>query len=338
MKQLLLISLLLKVLFCNATDYWSISTTTWSNTDGGADCSCSPGDLTTGDNVYVKHFISTPVMTLSGMPTVTIYNGGRWDLTGGDMDINAGSWTINSGGVLAVKGGMLTTGGFTVFEVNGKLEVTDMINNGAITGLGILSYSSSLVNNLTIDPLSALPVELVNFTVSLNANSVAVKWSTASEINSDYYTVMRSPDAVFFESIAKIEAAENSTSIVNYNYSDQSPLHGINYYQLIETDRDGRTQKSKVFAVDFSVKSNALQSYPNPVIDNATILFTSSKKGVYQFKISNAGGQIIYSDSVYMMAGENKLPVSMGDYPNGFYLLTFTDSELVSCSTQMAKK
>ncbi len=339
MKKLLLLSFLSTTLFCHATDYWSISTTLWSNTDGGADCSCSPGNLNTGDNVYVKHFISSAVMTLSGTPSVLIFNGGRWDLTGGNMDINAGSWTINSGGTLAVKGGTLTSGGFTTFLVNGKLELVDLINNGAITGSGLISYTGSITNNATIDPLSTLPVELIDFSVSTNSNSVDVKWSTASEINSDYYTVMRSKDAVHFESVGTIQASENSASMIIYNFTDHSPLPGITYYQLIETDKDGSTQQSKVTALDFNATSNLIiHSYSNPVEEEAQLFFPSSAEGMFKINISNAYGLSVYSASGVALSGENKLFLSMHEYSGGLYLITLTDADERTSTVRIVKK
>lgn len=339
MKNRILIALLFSAFYCNAADYWSISTNTWSNTDGGADCLCSPGNLTTGDNVYVKHYIDSPVMTLSGTPSVTIYSAGRWTLTGGAMDINAGSWTINSGGTLKVSDGDLTSGGFTTFAINGRLEAVNLTNSGAITGAGIISYSGGLVNTGTIAPLTALPVSLIDFNATQSSGVAEIKWSTASEISSDYFTVLRSTNAADFESVAIVKAQGNSEFIVNYSCIDQLPVTDLVYYQLVETDINGSTQKSKIIALQLQGSLDlASRVYPNPAVEETNVIFSTVKAGFYKLQLSNVDGQILYAGSTYALEGENSVVISLGEYTDNFYVLTLSNSDNVSSRVQIVKK
>lgn len=73
----------------------------------------------------------------------------------------------------------------------------------------------------------ALPVELLSFDATLVNNEVLLKWSTASEINNDYFQVERSIDGKNFEVIEVIQGAGNSMEILIYSTFDNNPPDGI---------------------------------------------------------------------------------------------------------------
>jgi len=62
-------------------------------------------------------------------------------------------------------------------------------------------------------PTATLPVELLSFSAEKDASSTIISWSTASEINSDYFEVRRAGSDMRWESIAKMKAAGNSAKI-----------------------------------------------------------------------------------------------------------------------------
>src|SRR5207244_1367203 len=74
-------------------------------------------------------------------------------------------------------------------------------------------------------------------------------WSTASEINSDYFTVQRSDDGIRFNDIAKVKAAGNSTTDTKYEYIDTARRGGAAFYRLKETDADGLSAVSKILSL-----------------------------------------------------------------------------------------
>ena len=84
-----------------------------------------------------------------------------------------------------------------------------------------------------------LPVELLYFEAEVLQGGVMLKWATASETNSDYYSLFRSIDAYSWEQIAEIPAAGNSNMLLEYKYFDPSLFYDISYYRLKQTDFDG---------------------------------------------------------------------------------------------------
>lgn len=95
-----------------------------------------------------------------------------------------------------------------------------------------------------------LPVTLLEFTAKKGEIEVLINWTTASEINCDYFTIERSLDGINFEYVGNVNGAGNSSSEINYQLIDREYSTGINYYRLIQTDYNGQNNYSNMVAVD----------------------------------------------------------------------------------------
>jgi len=89
--------------------------------------------------------------------------------------------------------------------------------------------------------IGGLPIELISFTAVLQTNFVYVKWITGSETNVNYFMLERTNDLInnVYVSIYKARAKGNSSSTTVYEYVDQYPLEGNNYYRIKEVDNNG---------------------------------------------------------------------------------------------------
>ena len=85
-----------------------------------------------------------------------------------------------------------------------------------------------------------LPVELIYFDGIEYPLFNLLKWSTASEHNSDYFQVERSIDGEYWTSVGIKSAAINSNQIINYSFIDSFKEFKINYYRLKQVDTDGQ--------------------------------------------------------------------------------------------------
>jgi hypothetical protein len=83
-----------------------------------------------------------------------------------------------------------------------------------------------------------LPVELVDFKGACINGQVRLEWTTASELNNDYFLVERSMDLSQWEVIGQVDGVGNSVSPINYSFVDESPA-GTAYYRLRQVDLDG---------------------------------------------------------------------------------------------------
>ena len=86
----------------------------------------------------------------------------------------------------------------------------------------------------------SLPVELLYFEGSPYPSFNSLKWSTASEHNSDYFEIERSVDGEIWKVVGSKLASGYSTSVINYSYLDVFNDFLIHYYRLKQVDRDGQ--------------------------------------------------------------------------------------------------
>jgi hypothetical protein len=195
----------------------------------------------------------------------------------------------------------------------------------------------TLATTASVD--NGLPVELLDFSANKEDEKVLVKWSTASEINSDYFDILKSSDGNVFTSIGKINAAGTSNSIQEYDLNDAAPKKGINYYKLQEFDKDGAKQESKIVAVNFTSDFNLIsQLYPNPSADLTTLYFNSEKGGLYKLQILDMIGNALYFAHVPAMIGENRFNLSLTDFTSGNYLIRLTAPDNTFSTLKFVKK
>lgn len=167
-----------------------------------------------------------------------------------------------------------------------------------------------------------IPVNLLSFNAALTANgSVALNWSTASELNNDYFLIEKSKDARNYNTVARVEASKQPAIRNDYQVIDDFPFEGLNYYRLVQVDKDGMTVYYDVKTIEVVKKKAGIKLYPNPL--NGTllniILPESSGRSVL-FKLMNMNGQLIHS-AEYMPNG-NQLRITLPSKPaSGVYII-----------------
>lgn len=136
-----------------------------------------------------------------------------------------------------------------------------------------LSVALLNANNFHIASVDAvnspLPIELLSFNATPDGSRVRVEWTTATELNNDYFTVERSVDGEKFSVAGNVPGAGNSFQQQSYQYLDEFPLTGVSYYRLRQTDIDGTFSFSPIKRVEISAAVAGLLVSPNPVEDGA---------------------------------------------------------------------
>ena len=147
----------------------------------------------------------------------------------------------------------------------------DTLNNELSTGSGITALPAN--HDFSADSTGAvLPIELLSFQAQLNGTKVKLDWSTASEIENDYYTIERSADGFNFEGILDVPAAGTKYSRTSYTSFDEHPLHGVSYYRLKQTDKSSEYSYSGIIAIHrIGLEPTQIRVYPNPILSGETI-------------------------------------------------------------------
>lgn len=171
---------------------------------------------------------------------------------------------------------------------------------------------------------SALPVNWTSFTAQKDGNQALLKWVTAQEMNSDNYSVERSIDGVHFVTIGSVKAGGDVSVTSHYEFHDQSPIAGINFYRIRLNDKDGKVQYSETRAVAFDeLLNNKINLSPNPARSEAA-LYVPGNKSVLKVKVIDATGRIMRS---YEMKTA-KLVIPVKDLASGVYYINITGQNI----------
>ena len=224
-----------------------------------------------------------------------------------NIDRVAGSSNINltltwaeprTGGIDDVSEIRLAHWNNTTWEDFGNNSTTGDTASGSITVNSVSSFSPFTLASINRD--NPLPVELITFEAQANNNMVDLLWTTASEINNDYFVIESSSDGIEFNEVTEIVGAGNSNVEINYSAIDYNPYNGISYYRLKQVDFDGTMAYSKIRMVNFnntSDKNIEMAIYPNPARPNTSITISLSEITEQTvLSIHTVSGQVIISN------------------------------------------
>jgi len=118
-----------------------------------------------------------------------------------------------------------------------------------------------------------LPVDLGYFYGEpIEDKAVKLSWFTEKEENNNFFEVLKSEDGEKFESIAVIQGQGTTEEGTSYEFFDDIPFIGTNYYQLRQIDFSGEFFLSSVVAVKVEKEGDATYTlYPNPASNDLNI-------------------------------------------------------------------
>ena len=169
-----------------------------------------------------------------------------------------------------------------------------------------------------------LPVTWLSFTADLKDEKVFAQWSTASEINNDYFTLEKSKDGKIFEAVGKVKGAGNSTEMHEYRFIDSHPFPGLSYYRLKQTDFDGHFSYNQMVPVFNKDKNITWYMFPNPATDQIKIASTADGLPNTVFQLFNPEGSLIKS-MLLDMKSQSIITVPLNGYSTGIYIGKITD-------------
>lgn len=159
---------------------------------------------------------------------------------------------------------------------------------------------------------SVLPVKLTNFTVNNNDRRVVISWTTAMEINNDYFEVVRSNDTKTWKSVSKIIGHATISNINNYIIYDENPLEGVSYYMLKQFDTDGHFNLSDVKTIHRnSASKTTVTVSPNPAHGVISFSINNNDFNNVEASLINVSGSILYKKIIKALSANsvNKFPL-----------------------------
>jgi len=175
--------------------------------------------------------------------------------------------------------------------------------------------------------LAPLPIKLISFTAQCQNNQALLQWSTATEVNNDYFTIDKSPDGATFQTLGTVKGAGNSSTTLNYSLIDPSPLFGTSYYRLSQTDFDGNTVIAGTTAFTSCEGENTtLTAYNVNSYINVEINSAETADANYNFTLCNTLGQTVLNETKTVVHGLNDFKLNAADMAEGVYFLTVSDA------------
>jgi uncharacterized delta-60 repeat protein len=187
-----------------------------------------------------------------------------------------------------------------------------------IAGYSYLPYYFFAVAAIQTN-ISVLPVSLLSFTATIQANSVGLQWKTSSEQNTSRFLIERSSDGINFVSIGTVAAAGSSADVKNYSFPDLQPLPGTGFYRLKMIDADDRFTYSRTVIVNMRALTKKLLLFPNPVNDQLQIRAIGINETV-TLLISDVSGRILKQEKI-QLTGSTSFTVDVHGLTKGNYFL-----------------
>ncbi|OFY55497.1 MAG: hypothetical protein A2W93_05635 [Bacteroidetes bacterium GWF2_43_63] len=177
---------------------------------------------------------------------------------------------------------------------------------------------------------NTLPVSLLGFSAKCANEGVNLEWSTATEIDNNYFTLERSADLYEWSLVGKVQGAGNSNTMLNYSYLDPYSYSGITYYRLKQTDFNGTSETFEPVAVRCNEINSDISCYPNPFTDQLVISLQHVEGAEGEIRLIDVTGRIVmHQGLISSELMQNTIELTIPDIAEGVYSLEFRSGSIV---------
>ncbi|MBC6996508.1 ExeM/NucH family extracellular endonuclease [Neolewinella lacunae] len=206
--------------------------------------------------------------------------------------------------------------GATPWDVNSSeptaLDYDTEFNNPALYNRDFYRFSDHDPIVVGLDLGSSLPVELAAFEGRVAGKEVVLEWRSLSERGTDRFEIERRGSAGDFVAIGSVRAAGDSGAMLEYTFTDVTPLAGPNSYRLRMVDTDGSFAYSNIINLQLAGGEGLrLDRMPGGAFQLSGAPVGS------RFLLSDAAGAVLGSDFVTAEATR----IGVDTLPAGVYFL-----------------
>lgn len=181
------------------------------------------------------------------------------------------------------------------------------------------TMASTVWKQLTaIESGAALPLHLLSFTGTKKEQSVALQWTVANEGIMKQYVVERSKDGKNFENIGVVKSTCNGCNQnTDYNFIDNRPEKGNNYYRLQMMGLNQQSEYSNVVKIYFEPSEQAIRLSPNPATEKCRITGLNNIQA-YKLTVVSADGRKVFASEIHNAAS---FELNISTWPTGSYFI-----------------
>lgn len=204
---------------------------------------------------------------------------------------NIGDLMIN--GTFIVEGiyGHSVNSGNCIYTTEPECNGTIVTNDGGEPPVENFNYGGEGKCDEGIAPI--LPIELIDFSLIAEQDHILIKWISGSEINNDYFTVLKSSNLDIWKIVGHIDGVGNSSTPVKYELIDYNPIPGISYYKLRQTDFDGMINEFAPLGTNWESNDIKIYNYGNTLVLKAPNYIN------WNLIIIDVNGKSLYKGRVY---------------------------------------
>jgi len=300
------------------------------------------GDASDEDGITTVTLLNSNGVTYNHVQQITVTNNTGSNATLGawlDYNVN-GVFDIGEGRIITVPSTFSGTQTVTVTwsslnipvgTANTFLRVRLVSSSTALTTSNATGwYDDGEVEDYpVISSNLPLNINLIDFTANANTDkTVVLKWTAISDDESDGFEIQRSVDQNKWITLGW-KNTDKYNSLVNYEFTDQMPNTGTNYYRLKLVDKNGLSRFSNTKQVYIDVIKNSITVLPNPLNNSGTLVINGVNNTTATLRIKNISGQSIVSKNVIINKGENRIPLDVSMLQPGIYIVELTTNEKV---------
>lgn len=224
----------------------------------------------------------------------------------------------------------LATTDLSVWKKDGVNPWEERCNQTSVSGnpRTINATADSFSRWSVTEKATPLPVEWGELKCICDNRDLILTWQTFSEINSDYFEIEYSNDAMNFKKIGIKKAAGNSVLVNNYEFDYQSSYSGNHYLRLKQFDFDGKYSYSEIIQSDCNTEEIVFSVFPNPFDGSVFNVTVSNTVEDVDIELFDASGRIVYKNSIPGINGDFTVDIK-GKLEIGIYLLVIKSNTKV---------
>ncbi len=246
----------------------------------------------------------------------------EWEVPTVTSTANLTWWNAATGGTQQGTGSPFDPTGTTAEEGAVDVNTVGDYTFYAQSDCSCADTRSSAVLSVT----ARLPLDLLRFEGYALGQQNQLEWTTANEWNTQHFQVERSADGQRFVALGnRVAAAGIATAQRQYDFLDEKPLSGTNFYRLRMVDLDGSTTYSRVIALTAGDRwESQMRVVPVPASDWASLRMERPKAQLAELRILDVLGAVVRVRPLELRAGANAIDLDVADLAAGVYWLQVT--------------
>jgi len=172
-------------------------------------------------------------------------------------------------------------------------------------------------------------IDLLELTGSVVGKTVVLDWATIFEEDIASIEVHRSNDFFHYDHLGTVTPEGQSSSLTNYQFTDQSPMQGTNIYRIKITTTDGAYSYSNLLSISYP-KALDYNVFPNPTNYKVTFSIKEAISEKIELQLFDGLGQYLRRSSYAANIGEEwQKELIIDQLPLGVYSFRLIDGDNV---------